>query len=94
MKRVIVSVLCGVALLVATTPTDVMAAKNPARVRQGVKSKGLKNPEAKKLKVQLKALRAEMKAAKANGKISKDEKARFKAERDRLRNEIKSQTGK
>ena len=86
MKGIIVSAVCGSALLLAMT-TGVMAAKNPAKIqlKQAVKSGKLTRAEAKQLKTEVKAFHVEVKAAKANGKLSPEERARFKAERQRLR---------
>jgi hypothetical protein len=87
MKRTIVGILCGVALLGVMAP-GAMAAKDPAKIRHGAKGGKQSKPELKQLKAQLKALRAEEKAAKANGKLSPEQKAKFKAERERLTREI------
>ncbi len=83
----IVSAVCVAALLAALMPAGVMAAKNPARARQGAKA-GKQNPELKQLKAEKKALRSQVQAAKANGKLRKEDRARFKAERDPHRSEI------
>jgi cell division protein FtsB len=92
MNRRIVSVFCAAALLAALMPTGVMAAKNPAKVRQGAKIGKQNRGEMKQLKAEKKALRAEIKAAKANGKLSKEDRARFKAERNQLRSEMNALT--
>jgi polyhydroxyalkanoate synthesis regulator phasin len=97
MKRTIANVLCGIAVVAAMTPSGVMAAENPAKVRkheqklqikEAVKSGKLSRADAKRLKSELKSFRSQVKAAKANGKISPEDRARFKAERKRLRDEI------
>ncbi len=97
MNRRIVSILCASALLTALMPAGVMAAQNPANVRQGAKIGKQNRREMKRLKAEKKALRSQVKAAKANGKLSPEDRARFKAERNRLRSEInalnQTQTG-
>jgi len=97
MNRKIVSVFCVAALLAVSLPVGVMAAQNPARVRQGAKTGKQNRQEVKRLKAEKKALQSQVTAAKANGKLSKEDRARFKAERDRLRSEMnalnQTQTG-
>jgi outer membrane murein-binding lipoprotein Lpp len=88
MSRKIVSVLCGAALLAAMIPAGAMAAKNPAKVRQGAKIGKQNRREMKRLKAEKKALRSQVKATKANGKLSREDRARFKVERNRLRSEV------
>jgi len=88
MNRKIVSVICAAALLAVSVPAGVMAAQNPAKVRQGAKAGKQNRQEMKRLKEEKKALRNQVAAAKANGKLSKEDRARFKAERNRLKGEI------
>ena len=97
MNRRIISFFCAAVLLLALVPAGAMAAKNPARVRQGAKIGKQNRQELKRLKAEQKALRSQVKAAKANGKLSKEDRARFKAERNQLKSEInalkQTQTG-
>ena len=98
MNRKILSVFCAAALLAALMPAGVMAAQNPAKAGQGAKIGKQNRGELKQLKAEKNALRSQVKAAKANGKLSPEDRARFKAERDRLRSEMNAlnptQTGK
>ena len=72
----------------ALVPAGVMAARNPARVRQGAKPGKQNRQELKRLKAEQKTLRSQVNAAKANGTLSKEDRARFKAEQKKLRDEI------
>ena len=76
-KRTILILVCASALLISISPVQVMA----ARKGQG------KRPEMQQLKKERQALRSEIQAARAKGAISPEDKAKFRAERQRLRKE-------
>ena len=93
MSRKIVSFFCVAVFLMALVPAGAMAAKNPAKVRQGSKIGKQNRQELKRLKAEKKALRSQVQAAKANGKLSPEDRARFKAERNKLRDETNALKG-
>jgi hypothetical protein len=104
MKRTIVAAFCGIALLIGLAPVAAMAAKKPAksqlakarihsRIKEALRNGTLTRTQAKHLKAEVKSLRADRKAAKVNGKLSPEDRAKFKAERQRVRGEIGGDTG-